>query len=212
VADRDPFDAYYTPAALADACLSVLPGVFNTVLEPMAGGASFLRAAKERWLPHHLEGCDIDNRGALNLSHPRPIQVHNSRVDDWHPDCVGRTLIATNPAYRNIYQVIAQHRALQDRTGAEVLGLLLRATTIEQLMSGEDPPCAIYVSDLRPVWDGPGGELHRKLKKDGTLGAKVSDNCGSAWCVWLRPARTRRAGPTLLDALPAWRIKGERRA
>lgn len=211
MADRDPYDAYYTPDPLADACLSVLPGPFETVLEPMAGGASFLRAALARWQPGVLSGCDIDPRGALDAAHPRPIYIGRARLEDWDPASVGRTLIATNPAYRNIYQVIAQHRALQERAGAEVLGLLLRATTIEQLMSGEDPPCAIYVSDLRPVWNGPGGELHRKPKKDGTPGAKVSDNCGSAWCVWLRPARTRRQGATQLDALPAWRTKGERR-
>ena len=207
---RDPFDAYYTPDALAAACLAVLPGTFQTVLEPMAGGAAFLRAAQARWSPALLRGCDIDPRGVLDAAHPAPIHVGRSRLEDWAPACVGRTLIVTNPAYRSIYQVIAQARALQDRSGADVLGLLLRATTIEQLIGGADPPCEIYVSDLRPVWDGPGGELHRKLRKDGTPGAKASDQCGSAWCVWLRPRGAPRSGRTQLDALTAWRTKGRR--
>lgn len=217
--DRDPFDAYYTPDPLAAACLSVLQGSFSRVLEPMAGGAAFLRAAQARGGPTiELRGCDIDTRGALEVRHPAPIHIDRCSLTDWcpEPDPVEydkptrRTLIATNPAYRNVYQVIAQTRALQQRTGAAELGLLLRATTIEQIMCGTDAPCEIYVSDLRPVWDGPGGELHRKSKKDGTLGAKVSDNCGSAWCVWRRPAGPPR-GRTVIDALPAWRTKGERR-
>lgn len=217
--NRDAYDAYYTPAPLAAACLSVLQGSFSRVLEPMAGGAAFLRAAQDRWgLLAELRGCDIDPRGALEVTHPEPIQIDRCKLVDWSPEhdpveygrLTRRTLIATNPAYRNVYQVIAQARALQQRTGAVELGLLLRATTIEQIMCGTDAPCEIYVSDLRPVWDGPGGELHRKPKKDGTLGAKVSDNCGSAWCVWRRPAGPPRER-TVIDALPAWRTKGERR-
>jgi hypothetical protein len=213
--ERDPHDAYYTPSELATMCLRVASRDLAaretiTVLEPMAGGASFLRAANELWHPHVLRGCDIDPL-ALELSHPHPIAVDHAPIVDWNPRTQGAVWIFTNPAYRKVYQVIAQLRALQARTDAEVVGLLLRGTTAEQLMCGEDPPCDIYMSDLRPTWNGPGGELHRRRRKDGTPGSKQSDNTGLAWCLWQRPAHmARRLDYTRLRGLPPWRPKGRR--
>lgn len=61
-------DAYYTPDALARACVSVLdiaPG--SRVLEPHVGGGAFVRAVRTQQPTAHVTGCDI-NPGALGLA------------------------------------------------------------------------------------------------------------------------------------------------
>jgi len=191
---RDPLDRYYTPDALADAVVRALirragGQVPDLLLEPCAGAGPFGRAALAQGVAA-ARGCDVDPEA-------RPgFELDLVDVADWRPD-VGRARdvwVVTNPHYRGVYETVQTMRDLQARTSARILALLLRATTIEQLMHRGDPPAELYVSDLRPRWGGPGGEA-----------LTSGDTCGSVVAVWGRqPLRTS----TVIHALPAWRAKG----
>ena len=193
---RDPLDRYYTPDALADGCLAALiaweglsPG---TLFEPCAGGGAFGRAALRAGVPA-VRGCDVDLAADPGFAcAPVPVAKWTPH---FAPARQGAVWIVTNPHYRGVYDTVAEMRALQARVGASVLALLLRATTIEQLVPGADPPAALWVSSLRPRWGGPGGAALRS-----------GDTCGSVLAVW-RPAGAAR-GPATIHALPAWRPKG----
>jgi hypothetical protein len=188
---RDALDRYYTPDALAVACLQVLverlgqpPAV---LLEPCAGGGAFGRAALALGIVD-VRGCDVDPDAAPGYP------CDQISAADWRPCVAGDVWIVTNPHYTGIYDTVQTMRALQEHTRARVLALLLRATTIEQLLHRGDPPAALWVSDLRPRWGGPGGAA-----------LTSGDTCGSVLAVWGRaPLRTA----TTIQALPAWRAKG----
>lgn len=194
---RDPLDRYYTPDALALGCMrALLAGahVPDVVLEPCSGGGAFGRAALACGVPSAL-GCDVDPEAAPGYPCDRVPAAA------WTPPISAgqRVWIVTNPHYVGVYDTVAALRALQARTGAEVLALLLRETTIGQLMCSGDPPHALHVSAIRPRWGGAGG-----------AGLSSGDTCGSVLSVW----RRRPAGmdlwnvPTTIHALPAWRAKG----
>lgn len=55
-------DAYYTPAALADAVVRAATVSPNSVLDPAVGDGSLLRAAVERWPSIRAIGLDIDSQ------------------------------------------------------------------------------------------------------------------------------------------------------
>ena len=115
---------------------------------------------------------------------------------DWRPELHGSwpVWIVTNPHYQGIYETIADMRALQERVGAQVLALLLRATVIEQIMNADDRPHALAVSAQRPRWGGPGG-----------AGLTSGDTCGSVLCVWQRGHQTTA---TTIHGLGDWRPRG----
>lgn len=194
---RDPLDRYYTPDGLAQTCLRVLierlhqpPAV---LLEPCSGAGAFGRAALAAGVRHVL-GCDIDP--AADPGYP----CERVAAADWAPAIPAAAgarpdvWIVTNPHYQGVYETVATMRRLQAQTGARLLGLLLRATTIEQLMNRADPPAALWVSDLRPRWGGPGG-----------ADLASGDTCGSVLAVWGRQPLTTA---TTIHGMPAWRAKG----
>lgn len=189
---RDPLDRYYTPDALALGCIRWLDRVMGQpmrLLEPCSGGGAFGRAALAEWPGTTVVGCDIDPQA--DPGYP----CEQVAVADWQPGSArGITAIVTNPHYVGVYATVAAMRQLQARIGAAYLALLLRETTIGQLMAGDDRPHRIAVSPIRPRWGGPGGA---------TL--KSGDTCGSALMVWGRSVLT---SPTSIEALPAWRPKG----
>ena len=192
---RDPLDRYYTPDALADMCVRTLiervGGCPTVVLEPCSGGGAFGRAALRAGVID-VAGCDIDPAAAPGYPCDRVA------VEDWRPTmpqpAPGGGWVLTNPHYQGVYDTVATMRRLQRDVGARLLGLLLRATTIEQLMHRGDPPAALWVSDLRPRWGGPGG-----------ADLASGDTCGSVLAVWGRQPLTTAA---TIHALPAWRAKG----
>jgi hypothetical protein len=152
---RDALDRYYTPDALAEACLSLMLGDLPwpdclRFAEPCCGGGAFGRAAR-RLMPSRVrvKGCDLDPEASPGFA------FDVCSLDDWRSG--GLDLIATNPPYKNVYEGVLKMRALQLESGAARLGLLLRATTIEQIMCSDDPPDEIYVSRQRPRWGGAGG-------------------------------------------------------
>lgn len=194
---RDPLDRYYTPDALAQACLRVLIEWLvappDVLLEPCSGGGAFGRAGQWAGVKHVL-GCDVDPEAGPNYPCERVA------VADWAPVIPAKAgarpdvWIVTNPHYSGVYDTVATMRDLQRKVGARLVGLLLRATTIEQLMNREDPPHLLWVSDLRPRWGGPGGA-------DLTSG----DTCGSVFAVWGRQPLVTQ---TTIRGMPAWRAKG----
>lgn len=59
---RDVLDRYYTPDALALACMPyVARPVAVRALEPHCGGGAFVRALRRRFPGAHLTTCDIDD-------------------------------------------------------------------------------------------------------------------------------------------------------
>jgi len=189
---RDPMDRYYTPDPLAEACVRVL---FRRLVtrrwqfgEPCCGGGAFGRAA-QRVLPQvDVFGCDIDPAADPGF------ELDRCRVEDWRGE-PRLEVLATNPPYRDIYACIDEMRALQRYHGALRLGLLLRATTIEQVMCSDDPPSEIHVTRQRAKWGGEGGASYSN-----------SDTCGIAFMVWeLGPGI--KSGTTI-EGMPDWRPRG----
>ncbi len=192
---RDPLDRYYTDDRLALTCLRWLVFFFevpDVVLEPCSGGGAFGRAAQKAAPGVSVWGCDVDPGAAPGYAWDL------CPAADWRPDVGrgGRVWIVTNPHYAGVYDTVRDMRALQERTGAAILALLLRETTIGHLIVGSDPPHMLAVSPIRPRWGGPGGEA-----------LTSSDTCGSVLCVWERGPMSRTAR---IVGLPAWRAKGAR--
>ncbi len=190
---RDPLDRYYTDDRLADACIGWLlqhhpePAV---VLEPCSGGGAFGRAALRAMNSPIVRGCDIDPDAAPGYPCDRtPATL-------WRPELgASRPVwVVTNPHYVGVYETIRDMRGLQANVGADLLALLLRATTIEQIMNMPDRPAALAVSSQRPRWGGPGG-----------AGLTSGDTCGSVLCVW---QAGQTAGPTTIHGLGDWRPRG----
>lgn len=191
---RDPLDRYYTDDRLADRCIEWLLSRYAepaVVLEPCSGGGAFGRAAMRAMNEPIVRGCDIDPEAAPGYP------CEQVAAADWRPD-IGKSAsvwIVTNPHYIGVYETILAMRYLQERTRADVLALLLRATVIEQVMNLRDPPTAMAVSSQRPRWGGPGGE-----------GLKSGDTCGSVLCVWTKGLRL--GAPTTIHGLGDWRPRG----
>ena len=188
---RDPLDRYYTPPNLAFAYLKWLKQYTQQDVEffaePCSGGGAFGQAAKTLWPNVVVEGCDIDPEAKPGY----PFALVS--VDDWkptmHPDW-----IITNPHYKDVYTTVDTFVKLQQETGASILGLLLRLTTLEKILYAKTPPTMCIVSNQRPRWGGAGGS---KLKH--------GDNCGPVLCVWEKDINA----PTTIRTLPSWRQKGK---
>ena len=189
---RDELDRYYTPDALAEACVRVLmlglvPRSWRFA-EPACGGGAFGRAAERVLESVQVFGCDVDPHA--NPGYDFDVCAYSA----WDPPHVH--LIATNPPYRDAYRVVEDMRFMQRSRGALKLGLLLRATTIEQIMCSDDPPDEVFVTKQRASWGGAGGALH-----------KSGDSCGSAFMVW-------HSGPpniekdTTIKGMADWRPRG----
>lgn len=196
---RDPLDRYYTPEPLAEALVrwthkNIESEAPEFVLEPCAGDGAFGRMSMRVFSksPDFVQGCDIDPE-----SDPGYPCVRVG-VEEWEPRVEGSVWILTNPHYTSVYETISRLRNLQSRSEARLLGLLLRATTIEQIMNLGDPPHVLAVSDIRPRWRGPGGALH-----------STGDNCGSVWCVWT--SMDKITSGSKIHGLPHWREKRSRK-
>jgi hypothetical protein len=197
---RDPLDRYYTPHALARGCLRWLAltaerggmGRPQAVAEPCAGAGAFGWAAREVWgSAVALEGCDIDRDASPGF------RCVTAPAAEWTPRGVNPWIL-TNPHYADVYTTIRVMRDMQERAQAPVLGLLLRATTLERVMASDDVPHQIAITGQRPRWEGPGGAALRS-----------GDTCGSVFCVWYRAWGVTLAGaPSLIVGLPQWRAVG----
>jgi hypothetical protein len=171
-ADRDPFDRYYTPPALASVSLGWLGEVApagwapSLLVEPCAGGGAYLEAGAARWPGAELMASDIDpeaptvvDRRATRRSVLDPALVSSVIAMIGYGHKAG--LIVTNPPYAILSATIAALRILQRAMSGEgcraPLLLLLRETALSHLCAGDDPPDVIGLTPIRPTYEGPAG-------------------------------------------------------
>lgn len=206
---RDPLDRYYTAAAVAEVCIGVLADVLghapDRVLEPCAGAAPFLRAARARWPRVAVAGCDADP-DAPSLREPE-LLVESCGWESWRPgiyDAGERVWCVTNPPFAGYRELVA---GFIERGGdrwprVELLALLLRESAVAHLLAGPHPPDAVWMTPIRPMWGGPGGELLARRSKTGKASP---DNVSAALVAW-SPLLRRPAGEgAALRLLPASR-------
>lgn len=197
---RHVADAYFTPAPLARMCLEMMAqfGLMSQpgrVLEPACGAGAFGREVANLWPNNvNVRGCDIED-------HRAPFSVDLCPVEKWRPLAAGWTWVVTNPPYRGIRGTIPIYRQLQRSVNLPqapaALGLLLRGTMLAGLVRSDDPPHAVFSTDQRPKWEGPGGALH-----DDT------DRVDAIFAVWWTPDKAAPGTPVPVRPMPDWRPRG----
>lgn len=124
---RDKLDRYYTPDALARACVDALEGEeeIRRVFEPSAGGGAFVRALHP---VRHVAGCDLDPAAeGLRLLGPRAVSADFLSLS---PERCGVLLsgpvlwVIGNPPYRDAEAHVRHALRVSDRHVA----FLLRAS------------------------------------------------------------------------------------
>lgn len=215
---RDPLDRYYTHPDVARVCIGVLADVMghapDRVLEPCAGAAPFLTAALACWPRVALQGCDADH-DAPSLRRPE-LAVEAVGWESWRPGIERegeRVWCVTNPPFAGYRELVAGfvERAGDRWPRVELLALLLRESAVAHLLAGPHPPDAVWMTPIRPMWGGPGGELLARRSKTGKASP---DNVSAALLAW-SPRLRRPAGEgAALRLLPASRVvkRGAHRA
>lgn len=187
---REVLDRYYTPDALALACIWALPAPPSSpraILEPSVGGGSFARAARKRWgYSPDLVCIDIDPEA------PGLRQATGAVVGDfaaWRPSALmAFDLVVGNPPYAHAEGHIRHAFAIVAPGGR--VGFLLRLAFLESLTRRQfwkmHPPESVSVVTPRPSFTGGG-----------------TDASAYAWFVW-RKERGVRVEPRLgwLDWTP----------
>ena len=173
---RDHLDRYYTPDAVADACVGVLDlrGV-RSVLEPSVGHGAWVRAIRSRLPEAHIRSVDLD-----------PAAKHDSADAIEHGDfrdCdCWADLIVGNPPFSEALAHVEHALTL-----APAVGFLLRLAFLEGAGRAAfwraHPAYEVHVLTQRPSFTGGG-----------------TDSAAYAYFVWLRGFR----GPTLQRHLD-WR-------
>jgi hypothetical protein len=162
--ERTGGDSYYTPPALADVLVGLLPlEPGDTVLEPSAGGGAFCRALEARGCLVHA--LDVDPRApALNMP-ARPWRV---QVGDFLSAKVGRPAwVVGNPPYRGAEDQIYRALEVADRGAAFLLRMALLAGQRRGPLWRSHPPAVVYVLPQRPSFTGGG-----------------TDQYDYMWCTW----------------------------
>lgn len=203
-AKRDELDRYYTDPRLARACVDMAARCMqwadeDEIADPCAGDGAFTEAIQalrrdRGWSVTPVPACDIDP----GVRYPYPEHLDICDVRDWQPHLHvkhGRIdHIIANPFYGDPRTCAGIFRALQRRSKAKTLALLMRGSAIERLVDSDDPPSLIAVSSMRPLWGGPGGSMFRS-----------ADSIGVALMMW----RFQKAQTTQIRAMPPWRVRGE---
>lgn len=176
--ERRALDAYYTPPALARACLATLAADIAgaRVLEPSCGGGAFVAAARSLG-PATVLGYDI------NADAPGLALCDEAVAGDFLelPErCVD--VVVGNPPYRGAEDHIERAIGM-----APVVGMLVRMMLLaSQKRAGfwdTNPPAEVWVIRERPSFTGRG-----------------MDACDYMWCVW----RADHVGPPVMGWL-SWR-------
>ncbi len=164
--NRIPFDAYYTPDALAKACVGTLTRVPAVVVEPSVGGGAFARAVRSRWPLAHIIGCDVN---------PKATGVSDCDVFHWG-DWVNipvppADLIIGNPPYSDAEAHIES--ALSRVKNGGTVAMLLRISFASG--KGRIPFWKKYADDLYSV---------RVLAERPSFTGGATDACDYGWFVW----------------------------
>lgn len=179
--ERTGGDSYYTPPALADVLVGLLPlEPGDTALEPSAGGGAFCRALEARGCLVHA--LDVDPRApALNM----PARPWRTQVGDFLTAGVGRPIwVVGNPPYRSAEDQVRRALEVADRGVAMLLRLAMLAGQKRSLLWRSHPPAIVYVLPQRPSFTGGG-----------------TDQYDYAWMVW----DSRREGEPIIRWAPPYR-------
>lgn len=189
---RDALDRYYTPDALARACVDTirLDAPPEEVLEPSIGGGAFARAASRRWPSTVIWGVDLDPKApglALAQGGGVVADALSLRLNRRVRLCVG------NPPYRDVEAHIRAALA-----NAEVVGFLLRISVLgsvaRRALWAEHPPSQVQVVTPRPSFRGGGSDTSEyvwivwgdgppvKTPEDDTLRLALPSRLG--WLSW----------------------------
>jgi hypothetical protein len=166
----DPWGRYYTPQAVADRLVALLPEMDpGLVVEPSAGAGAFVRAVAARWPRARIDACEPDPTAALDSYAGLVDCLHTVRFEDAYPDealdrDTGPDLVIGNPPYEHAEAHIVRALRLV-REGGRVayllrLGILEGVGRQERLWS-RYPPEHVHALVRRPRFEGPGGKVGR---------------------------------------------------
>jgi hypothetical protein len=174
--DRLPNDAYFTPDAVALACVkATATPTPRFVLEPSVGGGAFARAAKEVWGPCEVTGVDIDPDapGLAECDYWFKCSFLNWRLRFIQPHWV-----IGNPPFSDAEAHIRHALSFNPVYGAAfLLRLAFLETQKRRAFWDEHRPAEVHVLRRRPSFTGG-----------------ATDSCAYGWFVW----RTGHVGPTTL--------------
>jgi len=181
-------DTYYTPDALAEALVGLLPlEPWRGYLEPHVGGGAFARALRRRMPEAFVYGIDIDPAAAGLRDCSKAMGGLDFLAADWrhgHPDW-----IIGNPPYRDAEAHVRAALGAA-RVGVAFLLRLAMLETHERAPLWRDyPPRKVWVLQERPSFTGSG-----------------TDSCAYGWFWWDREHR----GPTEMGWV-SWRAPRTRR-
>lgn len=155
---RDRLDRYYTPDAVARACVAALPdrllGIDGErppwVIEPSCGGGAFVRALQARQCITYGLDIDPDARGLGEAD-------ANGVCDylEWYGPSFGAHVAVGNPPYRFAREHI-EHTFSLGMAGAFLLRLAFLEGQRRRAFWAEYPPSKVWVLPKRPSFTGGG--------------------------------------------------------
>lgn len=172
-AERVTGDAYYTPDAVAEALVDLLPvsaagwpDTLGTVcLEPHLGGGSFARALGRRHT--YVLGLDINDGAAFSECHAGYLGDFLTDAP-WEPSMVPEWIVG-NPPYRDAEAHIRRALAVTGRHVAFLLRLAILESAQRAPLWAAHPPRRVWVLAERPSFTGGG-----------------TDSAAYAWIWWDR--------------------------
>lgn len=171
--ERDVLDRYYTPDALALACVRTLPKwiVPPVVIEPSVGGGAFVRAIYESFPGAITIGVDVDEDAAgLRDVHTRMVMDFQSVILRAPVD-----LVVGNPPYRNAEEHVRQALSMVHVHGR--VGFVLRLAFLESMKR-------------RPFWREFAPEAVSVITPRPSFTQGGTDSAAYAWFVWRRHNET----------------------
>lgn len=140
-------DAYYTPDALAEALVALLPiEATDTVMEPSAGGGAFVRALLPRCA--RVLACDVEDCEGLDLA-------HSAHRGDFLSCGIGGRWTVGNPPYRGFERHV-DHALQLGRHVAYLLRLSVMESATRAPMWRRWPLRKVWVLAERPSFTGGG--------------------------------------------------------
>lgn len=174
VQGRDPLDRYYTPQALADALVPVLPIDGATVIEPSCGGGAFVRALLRQGCTVYAQDVDPEAEGLRLADAHRVAPWEITLPDEW----LAVDWVVGNPPYMHAEEHIRLALARASRGVAMLLRLAMLESDERVAFWLEHPVSSLWVLAQRP-----------SFTEDGR-----ADSCAYGWFVWDKQARGQRVG------------------
>lgn len=150
---RIPLDAYYTPDAVAQACVGavahqIAPG--DVVLEPSVGGGAFARALRQQKPGVVVHGCDVNPDAAGFAS------CHREILGDFLDVGARFSWIIGNPPYQGAEQHVRHALSVSSKGVAFLLRLAFLEGQSRRALWREHPASEVFVLSRRPSFTGGG--------------------------------------------------------